>query len=58
MDSDRMAIEDDLAAIDRIDACEAFDQGRLSGAVISHQRGHLARIDREVDVMQNLDGSE
>ena len=38
-----LAVHGDRAAVDRVDACERLDQGRLAGTVLAHDRVHLAR---------------
>ena len=43
VDRDRLALEEDLAAVDGVDAGEALDQRRLAGAVVADERGDLAR---------------
>src|SRR5206468_368463 len=50
--------EPDLAAVDRVDAGDALDERRLARAVVADERGDLARVDGEVDVVQHVDGSE
>ena len=35
-----------------------FDQGRLAGAVVAHQAQNFAQIEREIDLVQRMDGAE
>ena len=55
VDGDRLALEQDLAGVDRVDADDALDERGLAGAVVADERGHLARVDVEVDVVQDVD---
>jgi hypothetical protein len=58
VDAHDLTVEEDLAAVDRVDARDGLDQRRLAGAVVADERHHLAVADLEVDVRQRLDGSE
>ena len=58
VDVDRLAVEHDLAAVRRVDAGDALDQGRLAGAVVADEGHHLAGPDLEVDLRERLDGAE
>jgi hypothetical protein len=58
VDGDRVALEEDLALVDRVDAGDALDQRRLAGAVVADERHHLAGGDVEVDLVERLDGAE
>ena len=49
-DRDLLALEVDLALVDRVDPGDALDQRRLAGAVVADERHHLARAHLEVDV--------
>ena len=49
-----LAIEDDAAAIRRVDPDEHLHQGRFAGAVLAEQRVRFARVDDEIDVDQDL----
>jgi hypothetical protein len=51
---DVLAIEDDTAAIRRVDPDEDLHQGRFAGAVLTEQGVCFARVDDEIDVDQNL----
>ena len=42
VDVDRLAVEEDLAGVHRVDAGDALDQRRLAGAVVADERHHLA----------------
>src|SRR5919206_150926 len=58
VDRDRLPLEQDLAAVDGVDAGDALDQRRLAGTVVADQRGHLPRVDREIDVVEDVDRAE
>ena len=58
VDRDRLAVEEHLALVDRVDPGDALDQRRLAGAVVADERHHLACADLEVDVRQRLHGAE
>src|SRR4029078_2778635 len=58
VDRDGVALEADLAAVDGVDAGEAFHQGGLAGAVVADQRRDLPRVYVEVHVVKDVDGSE
>src|SRR5207248_5536080 len=49
-----LALEQDGAAIGRMDARDAFDQGGLPRAVVADERHHLAAANLEVDVGEGL----
>ncbi|GAA3335233.1 hypothetical protein GCM10020358_02660 [Amorphoplanes nipponensis] len=55
---DLVAVEGDRAGVDGVDAADALDQGGLAGAVVADQGGHLAGVDGESDIVQDLDGTE
>jgi hypothetical protein len=57
-DADGAALEEELAGIGGVDAADAFDEGRLAGAVVADERGHLAGAHRQVDGTEHLDGTE
>ena len=57
-EGDRGAGQLDLARVDVVHAGEHLDERRLAGAVLAHQRVHLAREEPEVDVGQRLDAGE
>ncbi len=48
----------DLAAVDGVDAGDAFDQRRLAGAVVADEGADLAGVDGEIDLGEDLDGAE
>ena len=50
VDRDRLAVEEHLARVDRVDPRDALDQRRLAGAVVADERHHLAVAHLEVDV--------
>ena len=58
VDRDRLAVEEDLAAVGRVDAGDALDQRRLAGTVVADERHHLAGAHLEVDVGERLHGAE
>ena len=58
VDRDRLAVEEDLAAVGVVDAGDALDQRRLAGAVVADERHHLAGAHLEVDVGERLDRAE
>ena len=58
VERDRLALEEDGAAVDAVDAGDALHERRLTGAVVADQRGDLARIDVEVDVVEDVDRAE
>ncbi|BCB86818.1 hypothetical protein Psuf_041310 [Phytohabitans suffuscus] len=58
MDGDRVALEEELALVARIDPADAFDQRRLAGAVVTDERGDLAGRYGEIHVLQDLYGAE
>ena len=53
-----LALEADLAAVDRVDARDALDERRLAGAVVADEGHDLARRHVEVDLEQRLDRAE
>ena len=53
-----LAVEEVLAAVEGVDAGEALDQGALAGTVVADERGHMPEADGEVDVVQDLHGTE
>ncbi len=57
-DRHRLSVEQVLPGVDAVDARDALDQRRLAGAVVTDQSGHLAGIDRQVDVVQHLHRAE
>lgn len=48
-EADRLAIEQERAAIGTLDAEEDFHQGGFAGAVFADDRMHLAGIDGKID---------
>ena len=54
----RLALEEVLAGVERVDARDALDQGALACAVVADERGDLAGIHRQVDVAQDVHGAE
>ena len=58
VDGDRLALEQNSPGVDGVDPADALDQSGLAGAVVADERGDLAGVDGEVDVVQHLDGAE
>src|SRR5262249_47032397 len=58
VDPDRLALPQDVAAVDRVDAGDALDKRRLAGPVVSDEGHDLARVHVEVDVRKRLYGAE
>jgi hypothetical protein len=54
----RLAVERELALVDRVDAGQDLHQRRLAGAVLPHQREHLPGLQVEVHVLERLDARE
>ena len=57
-DRHRVPLEGDLPAVEAVDAGDALHQGRLPGAVVTDQRRDLPGMHLEVDVVEDVDGSE
>ena len=57
-DVDLLALEEHLAAVERVDADDRLDQRALAGAVVAHQRRDLHRKHVEVDAAQDVNGAE
>ncbi len=55
---DWLAVEDDLAVFRRMDAGDAFDEGRLARAVVAEQAHHLAACDVEAHVVDRDESAE
>jgi len=53
-----LAIPQDLATVDGMDAGHALDQRGLAGAVVAHERHHLSGVRVEVDAVEGLDRAE
>ena len=58
VDVDLLALEQDGAAIDRMDARDALDQRGLPRTVVADERHHLAGAHLEVDISESLDRAE
>ena len=58
VDVDRLALEEDLALVERVDPDDALDQRRLAGAVVADEGHDLAPAHLEVDAVERLDRSE
>ena len=58
VDRDGLAVEEDLAFIERVNAADALDQRRLAGAVVAEQGQHLAAIGLEADILQRMHRAE
>ena len=54
-DVDRLALPEELAALERVDADDRLDQRALAGAVVADERGDLTQVAVEVDVAQDVD---
>ncbi len=57
-DSDRRAIEQNLAFVRRLDPVNHLDEGRLASPVLAEQRMNLARLDLEMDVVVGAHAGE
>ena len=57
-DRDRLAGEEDLATVRLVDSGDDLDEGRLAGAVLAEERVHLARIERQRNVLERLRRAE
>ena len=55
--ADPVVVQADLAALDRLEAVDAAQQGGLAAARGADQADHLMRLDVEVDALQHLDGA-
>ena len=51
----RLAVENDLAAVGWLHSAEDLDQRRFACAILAHQRMHLAGDEIETDVAERLD---
>ncbi len=51
-------LDRDRPGVDRVDAGEGLDERRLAGAVLAHERVHLARPEGEVDGVEGEDAGE
>ncbi|GGN21305.1 hypothetical protein GCM10011609_73280 [Lentzea pudingi] len=58
LDVHRLALEQDLTRVGRVDARDALDQRRLARAVVADEGRDLAGVDVEVDVVQDVHGAE
>ena len=58
MDADRLALEEDLAAVGGVRAGDRLDERGLARAVVADESHHLAASDLEVDVGERLHGPE
>ena len=58
VDRDVGAVEQEAAGVGAVDAGETLHERRLAGAVVADQRGDLAGVDREVDVVQHVHRAE
>jgi hypothetical protein len=55
---DVLAVEFDRAGVGSVDAGDGLHQRRLAGAIVTDEADHFARLDREVDAMQHVDGAK
>src|SRR5690606_12185614 len=53
-----LAVEEDLALVELVDAGDGLDERRLAGAVVAQQPEHLPAVDGEVDAGQRGDRAE
>ena len=53
-----LAVDQHGAGVDRVDAGQRLDQRRLAGAVLAHQRVHLAGVEPERDLVEGADAAE
>src|SRR4029078_1880641 len=58
VDRDRRALEHHLAGVERVDPCDALDQGALSGAVVPPQGGNFGRTNVKIHIPEDVDGTE
>ena len=58
VDLDRLALEEDLAGVGLVHACQRLDEGRLAGAVVSDERDDLVGVDGEARAAQRADAAE
>ena len=53
----RLAVDDQLAVVVRVQPGHDLDQGRLAGAVVAEDAGDLAGVDGQVDPLERADGA-
>ena len=53
-----LAVEDEPAGVGPVDAGEDLDERRLAGAVLADEAVHLAGEERDVAVLERVDGAE
>ena len=53
-----LAVEPDLALVERMNAGDALHQRRLAGAVVAQQRQHLAAVGLQADAFQRMHRAE
>jgi hypothetical protein len=58
VDHNRLAVKDQVAAVNAVDAREALDQRGLASAVVADQCSDLAEVDVEVHIVEHMNGSE
>src|SRR6478752_4473583 len=56
-EADLLAVDLHRALVVRVEAGHDLDQGRLAGAVVAEDAGHLAGAHREVDALEGADGA-
>ena len=56
--ADAMAADDDLAAVDRLEAVDAAKGSALAGAAAADEDENLAAIDLEADAVEHLERAE
>src|SRR5215218_9936926 len=57
-ESDRTALEGDVSGVVGLRPRQSLDQRRLSRAIVADERGDLARVNRHIHALQDLDGAE
>ena len=55
---DRLAVEQDFAAVRSVDAGEDLDERALARAILARKRVNPPAVQREIDVCQHLDRAE
>ena len=55
---DRLAFEQDIAAVGRVETAEAIEKSRLAGTIWADQAGYLPRHDVEGDAVEGNDPAE
>ncbi len=58
MEGDNLAVEQDFAVIEGVDAADAFHQRRLAGAVVAERSQNLAATGLEAHIPEGVDRAE